>query len=189
MRRFNFFVTSVFLFVFLLVGVSCASDDEFFAFHRYCEQLYKYMEQFQKSQKPVYLGYEYLGPDEGDFGLPEEIYSLAYKDGMTTLVCNYYDRGLKKEGAWPFFYTTNPKHAIDDIRVGGSINAAKKSGNFHRDPKMKNHYATLYIDGAMIHVFCNNKGIITAIKIVYGDEPIAQPTLDFINGKVGPNLK
>lgn len=184
MKRSYSCVMLTFLFSLVFVDVSYAIDR--IALHnQYVEQIGNYVEQIQRTQKPKYLGYEYFGSDESGFDLPEEIYSLAYKDGTTTIVRNYYDRSLKQAGACPFFYTTNPNYRIKDIRVGGSISVLKKSPIFRRNGKDK--YTSEY-DAFPIHVYYNQKGIITAIKAGYAEEPMAEQIINFVNGKVGPNL-
>ncbi|MBR1437716.1 MAG: hypothetical protein IJ587_04190 [Synergistaceae bacterium] len=151
---------------------------------QYAKQIWKYMDQVVSSNKPRYLGYEYYGPDEGDFGFPEQIYSLVYKTSTTSVVVNYYDKQLKQPAGAPYFITTNLAHSIGKIKVGGSVKSLAKSIFVKQNKK---HYQSFY-DGHVINIYCNNKGIITSIEWI-DEAPIASTAMEFIKGKRKANLK
>ena len=141
------------------------------------------MEQFIRANKPKYLGHEYFDEFMGD---PLDIYSVVYKTNTTCVVTNYYDRGLRDAGAWPYFSTTSPSYVIAGMKVGNSTKALAKSKNFYKNKG--NKYSSDY-EGGVLHFHYNKKGIITRIEYIYDDEPVASPAWNFINGKVKANLQ
>lgn len=178
-------ICAVLLLLGMILTCNIAYAVDAFDIHiRYAQQIWKYMDQVERSNKPKYLGYEYCGPDGEDFGLPEHLYSLVYKTSTTVVVVNYSDKQLKNTVGAPYFLTTSPAHNIGKIKVGGSAKSLAKSIFTKQN---KNHYQSFY-DGHTINVYCNNKGIITSIEWI-DEAPIASTAMEFIKGKRKANLK
>ena len=149
----------------------------------YFSQIFKYMEHFADSQKPKHVSYEYFPEFMGD---PLNIYSVVYKTSKTSLVRNFYDNNFRKEGAWPYFRTTDSAYSIGGIKVGSSIKSLSKNQLFYKNTG--NKYSIDY-EGTVMHFYYNKKGIITCIELIYDDEPFTSAAMDFINGKIQANVR